>query len=724
MYINIRFCRQRPQTQSDSVVRESLIVREKLTKLAGSHWNKTPARKLAQNLGQATQELMKLISSWSDKDVNYFDIVIPIEVEKEGGQQTIQYDCKTRLSDGTKVDVDIWEAILGLYVWSLRQSNHGLSEEHRDKFFRAFESGNKNAHQARLLYQKWTNDESALDQNQTSTTFLNGCKNFGHCDFRTENPAAGAALVSVSCDLYTLAAQDIYMHVLNSMLDWLPEIGCKTQIAGKEKKNYKLSNNRVDVLTEGFVKAGLGDQRGSAVCILSVLSNRGLLPEITYKSDEVQQHLNELATLDDLGIYDVSEWLCSMADYEEVEHVLVEYVYLCLRNIMSREGTEKPPALERIVAILNMNDSIHLPNAISKNLVNISSIPEPGWRERFRNEIYWIASRMLQFHRSEQATLYLQELEKQYATQCSMEETYTDQDAAVSSQSALLDMWLGLSFGAQLSEDNIQMILDWLVKNKHYNILEWLIMRMMSDTFSSDFQDYLTMIIICSAAKKYNKPVEILLRHIDRFDIRSSIITELASLGDVRTLEFLLGRDFSVDSSREHEIALLAATEKNQYPLIKFLLEGGVNVDAQNIDGETALMIATRGGPVEIISLLLLHNASLEKRDADRKTALIQAAARGNLNVVELLINKGADINATDYRGRTVLMAATLSRNLPLVKYLCDQKADVQVFSDDQMSAFDIAAQGDSFKGPWTEGCVYLESVGAKRNHGRKYRGY
>ncbi|OKL56722.1 hypothetical protein UA08_08034 [Talaromyces atroroseus] len=719
---------QEPQPQSDSVVRESLIVREKLTKLAGSHWNKTPARKLAQNLGQATQELMKLISSWSDKDVTYFDIVIPLELEKEGSQQTIQYDKKMRLSSGAKVDVDLWEAILGLYVWSLRQANREMGDEHGNHFFRALESRNKNAHQARLLYQKWTNDESALRQNQAApTTFLNGSNKFGKFDYRTENPADSAALVGVSCDLYTLAAQDIYMHVLSSMLEWLSEIGGTTQISGKEKKTYRLSNDRIEVLTEGFVKSGLGDQRGSAVCILSVLSDRGLLPEITIKSVEVQQQLGELESLNDQGIFGIREWLCSVADFEEVEHMLVEYGYICLRHIMSRYDTGTPLGLKKIMSILNVNHNSQLPNSISKDLANISSIPGADWQERYRNEMYWISSRLLRIQaahsHSDQDTLYLNELEKLYAVQCSMEETYTDQEAALSSQSALLDVWLEL-VTMKLSNNYVQIIFDWLIKNKHHNILEWFIMRMLLDTFSSNFQNVLTMMITYSAAIKYDKPVEILLRHIDSSNLRALIIMQIAVSGDVQTLEFLLGRNLSVGSGEEHEAALFAAVERNQYSVVKFLLEGGVNVDAKSINGQTALMIAAEGGHVEITSLLFHHNASLEIHSETGNTALILATTSGKLNVVELLVNKGADVNAIGFRGKTALMAATLNRNLPLVKYLCDHKADIQTLGYDQMSVLDVAAHGDEFEGSWTEGYEYLERLGAKRYYDTKYRGY
>lgn len=682
---------------------------------------------MAQSLGQAAEELIKLMSSWSDNDMPYTDIAVLIEIQKRERPQAETYEWQICPGTGKEVDIDSWEAIVGLYMWSLKQQNPSLGKDSDLQLFKYFNLKNKNSHQARLLYRKWTNGNSIVElSHRNSIAYFEGCDTFGYLQ-----PQSGSqrsrdqpALISASSDYYSLAAQDIYVHILHSSLNELPELGGTTRLIGQDKETFRIQNNRIDELVESFISTGLGNRTEGLACILPILSDRGLLPEITSDSDIIRSHLHELEKLNGKEIFTASEWLCGVADHGEVERVLVNYGYICLRNITGPQYPGKSFALERIVAILKAGNNGETSNSISDYLTSIASNPSGDWRAKYRSQMYWISSRILQFEtfstRSQHAVDNLQELTKYESTYGSVEEIFSDQATAASAQSALLNLWLGLDHGGLLSDEQVQMILDWLVKNQHYALLEWLIMRIVVDLSPSHDYDNVEKMMNYVIQKGYKEAAEIFLCRIEKTDMHEIMIERTASEGDIQTLQVLLSGDVYQKSPRLPEIALLKAAQNKRYPLIKHLLSSGVHVDTQRFTGETPLMIAASNGDIDSATLLLSQGASLEMRESSGDTALILAAARGHSSIVELLIKKGADINATGWRGRTALMAATLQQKLSLVKYLCEQRADIHILSVDQMSVLDLAERGD-MTGPWVEGCAFFESIGAQRYVGRKY---
>jgi hypothetical protein len=694
----------------------------RLKKLAGSDWDETPVRKLAQNLGQATQELLKLVNSWCGRGIPYFEVAIPIEIQKQGNQQASSDSWHIRLHAEKEVDVDFWDALIGLYAWSIKLQNVNLVEGTQQDLAKPFNPNGKDAHQARLLYRKWTNDDSVLEHNHlVSLAPLKGCEAF--CALRSPGGVPipdRPALIKTSSDYYTLAVQDIYVHILHSMLDRLSELGGTTQIIGHDKGTYRFCNDRIDNIVESFISAGLGDRREGMVCILPVLYDRGLLPESTYDSVEVRRHMQKLEKLDNNEVFTVSEWLCFLAEHGEIEHVMAEYGYICLRNLMDRDDGAKSFALERIVAMLKADDGSLPARSISTYLTDIASAPSEIWCKNYRSQLYWITSRILQFqpigNHFPRARLILQDFEKLQPIIYELNEVYDDEHAATLSQTILLNSWFELDFGEFLSDEHTRMLLDWLFKNRHDNILEWFVIRMITELSPNYSHDNMKELLSYATSKGYQEAVEIMWRHIDRFNIRQYLVEALASDGDVRTLENILGRDFSGHSTTDHESGLLKAAEGKQPAVIKYLLMGGVDVDAQNREGRTALMIAAKEGDFESIALLRSYNASLDIRDNSGDTALIQAVAHGHANIVEFLIQHGADVNTRDLGGRTLLILATLSKNLTLIKYLCDHGADINAADDSQINAVDVAERGDTINGPWTEGYAFLSSRGAKPN--------
>jgi ankyrin repeat protein len=101
------------------------------------------------------------------------------------------------------------------------------------------------------------------------------------------------------------------------------------------------------------------------------------------------------------------------------------------------------------------------------------------------------------------------------------------------------------------------------------------------------------------------------------------------------------GIDVNV-KDKEGSSALLIATEKRDYNMVKLLLEKGADVNARDIDGYTALMYVAYNGNLEIAKLLLEHGADVNARDKDKWTALMIAGIQKKADIVELLRKHGA----------------------------------------------------------------------------------
>jgi len=100
---------------------------------------------------------------------------------------------------------------------------------------------------------------------------------------------------------------------------------------------------------------------------------------------------------------------------------------------------------------------------------------------------------------------------------------------------------------------------------------------------------------------------------------------------------------------------LHSSAKSGEYANVEILVEKGVDVNAQDNDGDTALMIAVREGHTEVVKLLIEVGADVNAQDSDGDTALMTASRGGYLDVVQLLIDAGVDVNAKNDSGETAL---------------------------------------------------------------------
>lgn len=153
--------------------------------------------------------------------------------------------------------------------------------------------------------------------------------------------------------------------------------------------------------------------------------------------------------------------------------------------------------------------------------------------------------------------------------------------------------------------------------------------------------------------------------------------------------------------------ALIVAAQHQQYAMVDFLLNKGVNVNAVDDSGLTALhyavifnltsivkrlisaganlellgkhcnkhrytplQLAAKGDNDEMITLLIESGANIETKNDLQQTALHIAASHGSLNALKRLLHHGANSNAIDLDKETPLDLAECKDKISIIKYL------------------------------------------------------
>lgn len=170
--------------------------------------------------------------------------------------------------------------------------------------------------------------------------------------------------------------------------------------------------------------------------------------------------------------------------------------------------------------------------------------------------------------------------------------------------------------------------------------------------------------------------------------------------GQFSVLQKLIHKvNVNAPTKRVRWVALMYAASRGDTNSIKLLLERpSININAQDIEGNTSLIWAAAGGHAEVVKLLLqgpeIHSIvslinsdrhSITKDGLSRKknsinvniqnrygfSALIWAAYKGHHNVVELLLEyPGINLILQDLRGKDAMKAAAENGYLDLARLI------------------------------------------------------
>ncbi|XP_063704648.1 uncharacterized protein LOC134834054 [Culicoides brevitarsis] len=143
------------------------------------------------------------------------------------------------------------------------------------------------------------------------------------------------------------------------------------------------------------------------------------------------------------------------------------------------------------------------------------------------------------------------------------------------------------------------------------------------------------------------------------------------------------------------QTALNIAARNGHPEIVKLLLNHsrGADVNHPDRDGWTPLRSASWGGHTEIVKMLIAHpGCKIDRADREGRTALRAAAWSGNEDIVKILIQAGANVNSIDKQGRTSLIAASYMGHYDIVEILLENGADVNHTDLDGRNALCVAA--------------------------------
>ncbi|MEH2399628.1 ankyrin repeat domain-containing protein [Nostoc sp.] len=117
------------------------------------------------------------------------------------------------------------------------------------------------------------------------------------------------------------------------------------------------------------------------------------------------------------------------------------------------------------------------------------------------------------------------------------------------------------------------------------------------------------------------------------------------------------------------DTALMKATREGVDPVVKELIDAGVDINARNSDRNNALWFACFGNHYDLINLLLAVNINIDNQNDNGATVLMYAASSGKTEVVKLLLPHHPNLdlkNLDDYK------AIDFASNVEVLRILKD----------------------------------------------------
>lgn len=166
--------------------------------------------------------------------------------------------------------------------------------------------------------------------------------------------------------------------------------------------------------------------------------------------------------------------------------------------------------------------------------------------------------------------------------------------------------------------------------------------------------------------------------------------------GDIETVRFLLDKGVDIWAEEpDGATPLKTVISLGDARLdMRQLFESRIkSADETGYNGETLLMLYAGNGEFDTFEKNIANGGDIWQKDNANKTVLMYAAEGGNTKILDYLLYKGDNPNAVDKQGRTALMYAAAAGKAQVIKYLADRGADIMLADNDGKSAIMYAAE-------------------------------
>ncbi|KAJ5555137.1 hypothetical protein N7461_003607 [Penicillium sp. DV-2018c] len=694
------------------LARQLIRTRTQLANLTSSRslnvgWDEMPIRKLAHSLATTIESTMDLMSSWGVDLGKTFEFKLGLQCKGRSPESVTQgpgtYSVGLmRCGDALrwKVEASQLEAILGLWTWSMFKSN---DEWRTSTLFRLIGLSEKEAskEETYLCFHKW------IFRQTEARLIRSGLADDSHRLFGFEPegglPEGKVQVVRTENELETMAAQDIFIHFFREICTHVKDLGGEVDVVSAIHTSFLSSSTRIDELVSCFEAHSLGSREDALLCIVSVLRNRNILPDLAADSPKVRQRREQFISQGRwTDAFALLRWICQRSEGFSFERSVCELGSLCRRALLNNHDSIRKEGFAQLCRLLDSDIREEFLQAQNVSLSSdwTTSQHRTEWWSSFSSQLGWtawsISTKIAGMDFMQPALMSLS------APQSLPGRIRADQHPEAT-QTAIraMQQWLcvsDLEINRSEDEEDDQLCFEWAVQNNHHALLYFLLLRWVE--LSKLIPPIAHAGYVLAAMAGSSLAIQILVRQgadIDSLDAEGhTALFRQAALGDARGVQLLLDNGADPNGSDKAPLAkpLIAAVGEGHTVVAAMLIQYGANVDTSDRHGMTALWWAVDSGHVNLVEMLLVNGAGTESVGLDGLTPLLWAASHENIPVLERLIYHGANINARDMSGRTAIMlAASEEFSAPVLQLLMDKKADKDLKDDKGLTAQDMAEQ-------------------------------
>ncbi|KAL4879592.1 hypothetical protein BJY04DRAFT_193206 [Aspergillus karnatakaensis] len=673
-------------------------------------WNDLPIRKVAHDLANTIEMTMEVVSRWKavPSSTCSFELSFACQTSshKSTGYSLETYSIELRRSEDTfqwRVDANELEAILGLWTFSLLKldSNWRQNGLGRAVGLTRAEAG---AEATDLYFHKWIfRQREARMVSSKMISFSE--QTFGY--YSDDHPDNNDILVvKTENNLEVMAAQDIYIQFLTSILGDLKSLGGSVDLLPIAQSSFLAQSTSIDELVSCFESGYLGSREDALLCIVPVLKRQNLLPELSADLPVVKTRVEKLIASSDWNSASATiRWLCERSEGTEFERSVYELGLLCQRAMLSRNTLTRDKGFK---------DAQHLlGHDIRSEFFKTLRSPRPSnwlnthiqtnWWATFSSQLGWatwqIANRV--DRQPVKESLESLGISRNLVSQTNgVTIDYLDQDTAQRLVLAFLDpdYEIELHGGSHDYEQSyMSLCLDWLNLNGQAAVKHWLLARWVE--FGQQLPHQIMKAFVCAAKSKSLSAIQTLCRlgaNIDAVGNEGcTALMEVVATGDIEATKKLLayGADGNACTSVNAMFPLSFAAIQGREEILSLLLDHGANPELRNWAGHTPLHSACVENQLTSATLLLDRGADLESLAKSGRTPLMSSSSNAGSDVIDLLIRRGANVDATDSQGMTALMLAAAIGDEGNVRILLSAHADKQRRDILGRTALDIARE-------------------------------
>jgi len=137
--------------------------------------------------------------------------------------------------------------------------------------------------------------------------------------------------------------------------------------------------------------------------------------------------------------------------------------------------------------------------------------------------------------------------------------------------------------------------------------------------------------------------------------------------------------------------AVITAALKEEWEIVRKLIDAGAPVESADESGLTALMVAAQHGNIEMLRTLLERQARIDFMDFDGRTAIHYAMAAGKREAVELLVLYAPSFDPDSAAARDLLTAALASEDMGIFQTILERFPPTLEWTANTRRALEVA---------------------------------